>query len=231
MKLYGGINLIENGVTNSLRAMHLQTEILGIANKNVIGFDKIGYQRQDPVVSSFCEYLGVHGLSSTIDDKIGRISVSENPLDLAIAEKGYFQILTPNGIKLSRDGRFRYDKEGNFQSLDGSKVLSNAGVPIKLPFIPESVDGVKVDKNGNLSVFNKKTGKLEYVATVGVVSSTGVAVLEPNIKQGFNEYSNVSLAQEFLEMLPIKRNFEANRELFIIQNSNLTKVLSELGKA
>ena len=52
MKLYGGVNLIENGLTNSLRAMHLQSELLAISNENVNGFDKVGYQRKDPVVSS-----------------------------------------------------------------------------------------------------------------------------------------------------------------------------------
>ena len=113
MKINGGIRYVEKGITASLRAMHVQTELIGMTNENINGFDKIGYQRKEPVVSSLTEFIGVHGLSQTIDDKVGRIALSDNPLDLAIATKGYFQTLTPDGVRLTRDGRFKIDKEGN----------------------------------------------------------------------------------------------------------------------
>ena len=67
MRLNGGINFFENGMTVNIRAMHLQTELFGILNENMTGFDKVGYQRKDPVVSSFSEYIGVHGLSTAVD--------------------------------------------------------------------------------------------------------------------------------------------------------------------
>ena len=68
MIIHGGIRFSEKGITTSLRAMHVQSELIGMYNENIIGFDKIGYQRKDPVVSSFTEFLGVHGLSQTVDD-------------------------------------------------------------------------------------------------------------------------------------------------------------------
>ena len=98
MILKGGLNFVENGLTTSIRAMHLQQEQFAIHNENVTGFDKIGYQRKDPVVSSFSEWIGVHGLSKAVDDSIGRITMTQKPLDFAIAEKGYFQYQTPGGI-------------------------------------------------------------------------------------------------------------------------------------
>ena len=113
MKINGGIRYCEKGLTASLRAMHVQSELIGMYNENVTGFDKIGYQRKDPIVSSFTEYIGIHGLSQTIDDKVGRIAMSDNPLDLALANKGYFQTQTAEGVKLTRDGRFKLDKSGN----------------------------------------------------------------------------------------------------------------------
>ena len=91
----------------SIRAMHLQSEILGVINENVAGFDKVGFQRREPVVSSFTEYIGIHGLSQTIDDAPGRIMVSKNPLDITMANRGYFQIQTPEGVQITRDGRFK----------------------------------------------------------------------------------------------------------------------------
>ena len=218
MIINGGIRYCEKGLTASLRAMHVQSEILGMYNDNVTGFDKIGYQRKDPVVSSFTEFIGVHGLSQTIDDKVGRIAMSDNPLDFAIANKGYFQTQSADGVKLTRDGRFKLDKEGNLLTLEDDKVLSNAGVPIKLTVVPEQIKDVRVNAKGMISVLNR------------IVDSNGVVVMDPQVKQGYNEYSNVSLQNEFIGMMPVIRNFEANRQIFMIQNQNLQKVISQLGQ-
>lgn len=229
MKINGGVEYIENGLTASLRAMHVQSELIGMANENVSGFDKIGYQRKEAVVSSFTEVLGVHGLSSTVDDQVGRISSTKNPLDLALATKGYFQTQSKEGIKLTRDGRFKIDKQGNLLTLDDSKVLANDGSAIKLHIVPEKLTDIVINTKGAVSVFNKDTNKLEYVSTIGVVNSNGVNVLNPDVKQGYNEYSNVSLEREFLGMMPVIRSFDANRQLFMIQSQNLTKAISQLG--
>ena len=231
MKLRGEINFFENGLTTSIRAMHLQTEMLGIINENYNSFDKVGFQRKEPVVSSFAEYIGTHALSTAVDDSIGRIGHSNNPLDLAIANKGYFQYQSPDGLKITRDGRFKLDKDGNLLTLENAHVLANDGTPIKLPVVPEKLEDVKVYKNGDVKVFNKATNQLEYAGTLSVVTNQGVAVLDPNIKQGYNEYSNVSLNTEILQIIPVRRNFDANRQLFIIQNNNLSKAIQSLSSS
>ena len=229
MQINGGVRFCEPGLRASIRAMHLQSSILQITTENVNGFDKVGYQRREPVVSSFTEFLGVHGLSSTIDDQPGRIISSGNPLDITIANRGYFQIATPDGIVLTRDGRFKYDKFGNLLNLEDNPVLSDSGVPIQLTIIPRSPDEVVVNTRGKVSVFNPETRQMEECGVIGVVDSNGMAVLNPDVKQGYNEYSNVSLQNEFLQVKPVVRNFEANRQIFIMQNNNLQNVISKLG--
>ncbi len=231
MKINGGVRFCELGVRSSIRAMHVATELLGITNENVTGFDKVGYQRKEAVLSSFSEYLGVNGISKNVDEKVGRIMVSEKPLDIALANKGYFQIQTPYGVQLTRDGRFKLDKDGSLLTLEDNKVLSDSGVPIKLHRVPEDLKEVVVNRKGTVSIFNKQTRKLESVANLGIVDSNGMAVLSPDVKQGYNEYSNVSLQNEFLAVMPTVRNFEANRQMFIMNNTNMQKAISQLGSA
>ena len=231
MKINGGVRFCELGVRSSIRAMHVATELLGITNENVTGFDKVGYQRKEAVLSSFSEYLGVNGISKNVDEKVGRIMVSEKPLDIALANKGYFQIQTPYGVQLTRDGRFKLDKDGSLLTLEDNKVLSDSGVPIKLHRVPEDLKEVVVNRKGTVSVFNKQTRKLETVANLGIVDSNGMAVLSPDVKQGYNEYSNVSLQNEFLAVMPTVRNFEANRQMFIMNNTNMQKAIGQLGSA
>ena len=231
MIIRGGINYVDKGMTASLMAMHLQSEIVAIHNENITGFDKVGYQRQDPVVSSFTEFIGIHGLSKSTEDHVGRIAISDNPLDIAIAVKGYFQTMDKDGIKITRDGRFKLDKDGNLLTMLDAKVLSNAGMPIQLPFVPEKIEDIKINAKGEIFVFNHNKLKEEYAGTIGVVDSEGRVVTRPEIKQGYNEYSNVSLQNEFIGLMPTIRNFEANRQMFLIQNQNLQKVINQLGSA
>ena len=229
MKINGGIRYVETGLRSSLRAMHVQSELVAMTNENVTGFDKVGYQRQEPVVSSFTEFIGVHGLSQTVDDQVGRIMVSKNPLDITMANKGYFQIQTPEGVQLTRDGRFKLDKDGNLLNLEDNPVLSDAGMPIKLPVVPDNVSQVVVNTKGKVSVFDKNLNKLVDAGYLGIVDSNGMAVLNPDVKQGYNEHSNVTIQNEFLAIKPVVRNFEANRQIFLIESSNLQKVISQLG--
>lgn len=230
IRLNGGIQYDDSGLTASIRAMHLDSEIVGITNENISGFDKVGYQRREAVVSSFAEFLGVHALSKTRDDKVGRIAISENPLDIALANKGYFQTKDKNGVKLTRDGRFQIAKDGTLVTLENAQVLSNAGVPIVFPFIPQDLKQVKVDKTGKITLIDEKTGKPIKIGHIGVVDHNGIAVVEPNVKQGYNEFSNVALQQEFLSLMPVIKNFDANRQMFMLQNSVLGKSISQLSQ-
>ena len=231
MQINSGIRYNDNGLTTSIRAMHLDSVLIGISNENVGGFDKVGYQRKEAVVSSFAEFLGAHAVSTTKDDRVGRINVSGNPLDIALANKGYFQVQTPNGIKLTRDGRFKVAEDSSLQTLDGASVLSSASTPIKLPFIPQDLKQIKIDKSGKSTMFNPDTKKVMNIAQLGVVDANGIVVMDPNVKQGYNEYSNVALQEEFIKMMPIMKNFDANRQMFMLQNSVLGKAISQLSSS
>lgn len=231
MLIRGGVRYTDNGVKIALKAMQLQQAIVGVANENVTGFDKVGYQRKEPVVSSFTEYLGVNGLSTATDTTIGRISTSDNPLDLALNNKGYFQVQGRDGIRLTRDGRFKLDKQGNLLNLEDQPVLSNSGAPIKLPFVPDRIKDVVVNTKGQVSVFNKNTKKLDKVATLGIVDSNGVGVINPEVAQGFLEYSNVAIQNEFLNLMPTLKAYDANRQILMIENSVLQKTISQLSSA
>ncbi len=229
MTVIGGIKYSEKGMVQNIRAMRMQTVLMGITNENITGFDKVGYQRKIPVVSSFAEYIGEDAISTTVDDTVGRLGLTDNPLDVALAEKGYFQILTKDGIKLTRDGRFKMDKDGAILSLDGSQVLTNMGTPLVLPVVPEKLSDISIDLNGVVRVLNAKTRKFETAGTLSVVTQEGIAVLEPNVRQGYNEYSNVSMQTEFMQAMMYPKTFEANRQLYQMQNSNLQRAISSLG--
>lgn len=228
MILKGQADYFESGLTVSLRAMHLQNELMGISSENFVGFDKVGYQRKKPVVPAFSEYVGAHALSYAVDDTPGRIAMSQKPLDLALSNKGYFQVEGPSGIVLTRDGRFKVDNEGNLLSLKDEKVLGADGTPIVLPFAPEKLEDISVDLAGNIKLLDRNAKKLVSCGTLGVVTKEGVAVLDPGVRQGYTEDSNVDLYTETLEYLPIPKNFMANKSMFRQQNNMVSQAVQTL---
>jgi len=231
MKIYGGVDMNEGGMISSIRDMYLQSDIMNVINNNVQGFNKVGYQRKVPVVSSFAEYLGPYGLSQNVDEEVGRIKITKNPLDLALATRGYFQIQTPNGVQLTRDGRFSLDKDGYLRTLQNYKVLSKDGNPLKFTKVPEKLEDIKIDKDGTVKYLDKSDLQLHEAGKISVVSTEGTRILNPDVKQGYAEESNVALQEELFNMVPVRRNFEANRQLFLIQSDSLAKAIQELGRS
>ncbi len=230
MKIYGGILFDEKGISTTLRGMHMQQSLINTVNKNVLGFGKVGYQRSVPVVSSFSEIIGVYGYSEAKDTSIGRVRATGNPLDIALACEGYFQYKTPYGIKLTRDGRFKLDKEGNLLTLEGNKVMSISGQPMQLKNYPEDIKKIKVSYNGDITYLDQKEGKYINFGRLSVVSNDGSYIKDVDVRQGYTEDSNVRLNTEVMQLVPIRRNFEANRQLFIAQNDILSKTIQELGR-
>ena len=231
MKLAAGINFDAHGLVQSINAMQMEMDIMGIFGENVVGFDKVGYQRKEAVISSFAEFIGPNALSHSVDNQVGRLVMTQKPLDIALSEKGYFQVLNKDGsIELTRDGRFKINKDGELLTQTNQKVLSMGGSPIVLPVVPESIDMINIGLDGKIGVFDKEKRGLIPAGVIGVVSPNGSVISSNCVRQGYVESSNVSLEKEYLEMANYKRSFEANRQMFRLQNSKLSSAISRLGQ-
>ena len=230
-KLAAGIRMDGNGLAQSINAMQMDMDIMGIFGENIVGFDKIGYQRKEAVVSSFAEYIGTNALSYSTDTQVGRLSRTGNALDVALSEKGYFQVLNKDGsIELTRDGRFMLNKDGELLTQAGQKVLSAGGEPIVFPAVPEDTSLINIGLDGKIGVFDSEKRGLVPAGRIGIVSSDGTLCGTNCVRQGYVESSNVALEKEYIEMSNYNRSFEANRQMFKLQNSKLSAAISRLGQ-
>jgi len=231
MKLAAGINFDASGIAQSINAMQMSMDIMGIFSENVVGFDKTGYQRKEAVISSFAEYIGTNALSHSVDEQVGRIVMTQQPLDIALSDKGYFQVLSPDGsIELTRDGRFMINKDGELLTLKNQKVLSSGGYPIVLPYIPKELNKIKIGMDGKIGVFDEEKRGLVPAGTLGVVSTDGSLISSNCVRQGYLESSNVQLDKEYIEISNYRKSFDANRQMFKMQNNNLSNAIQTLGR-
>ena len=166
-----------------------------------------------------------------MDNQVGRLVLTQRPLDIALSEKGYFQVLNKDGsIELTRDGRFKINKNGELLTQNEQKVLSTGGAPIVLPVLPESLDKITIGLDGKIGVFDAQTRGLVPAGRIGIVNEEGAYIGSNCIRQGYVESSNVSLEKEYMEIANYKRSFEANRQMFKMQNSKLSSAISRLSQ-
>ncbi len=232
MTLKGRIDYNEDPMVTAVKGMTMQIGLLNYYTDNIAFADTPGYQRKVPVVTSFAEQLGIKGVDTVTDTSVGRLFGTHLPLDFALNSKGYFQKLHADGhVELTRDGRCRMDKNGNLLSTDLMPILGRDGKPIKFPVIPDQLSHVKVAQDGTISVQDPKTGTSQYVGQIGVVLSEGKPAKQVEVRQGVVEASNIFLHEEFIGMVAPKREFEANRQMFITQSQNLSRLIQDMGRA
>src|SRR3546814_7273509 len=67
------------------------------------------------------------------DMRQGGITVTDNPLDVAIQGNGWLQAETPEGARYTRDGRLFVDNAGLLVGVGGNPILDEGGAPIMIP--------------------------------------------------------------------------------------------------
>jgi len=232
MVLEGRITHQGDGMDISIRAMNASVHQMTIHTDNIAHLDLPGYQAKKPVVTSFVEYLGTNAIDTAVNTEVGRLRKTDKPLDLAISQPGYFQRLSKDGrIELTRDGRMKLDKDGYLLSLDDKFILSDAGLPIQLPQIPMDMKrDLAISPDGSVQVYDDTKAMMVPAGRIRMVDQHGITASQGEILQGYVESSNVMIQNEFVGVVPLRRQFEANRQLFLIQSDVLSRMVQELGR-
>lgn len=59
----------------------------------------------------------------------GSLQPTNNPLDLGIHGKGFFEVLTPNGVRYTRKGTFTISNKNQLVTSEGFPVLTKLNIP------------------------------------------------------------------------------------------------------
>jgi len=207
-----------------------------IAN-NIANAQTPGFKRSRVVSESFAEVMNKENINfpdldrpaypdsplnptlvqakDNIDFSQGSIQVTGKPEDLAITGKGYFNVDTGQGIRYTRAGDFRLDKDRYLCTQAGEKVLGEKG-PVKIPDAQW-----QIDDDGSVVSAGQTIDKLKI---------TGGDAKDTRVLQGSLEGSNVSIIREMVGMIANMRAYEANQKVISSSDETLGKAVSEVGK-
>lgn len=160
----------------------------------------------------------------------GDFSQTGNELDIAIEGDGFFQIQQPDGTTAyTRAGAFKKDDQGRIVTSNGDPLLPEIVVPNNTTKIDIGSDGtVSAIQSGQtapttvgtiqLALFSNPAGlfsmgkNLYRETDSSGTPTTGTPGLEGlgTVAQGMLEMSNVSVAEEMVNMIVGQRAYEAN---------------------
>jgi flagellar basal-body rod protein FlgF len=181
----------------------------------------------------------------------GGMKRTGNPLDVAIDGKGFFEIATPGGVKLTRAGNFTLDGNGQLVTKDGHPVLAAgaAGTDPAARVIRVQGNGagpVSIADNGEIFEGTTNIGKISVVkvANPDSLQKVGSSMYtfknnsvpemtnenNPSMRQGFLETSNVNIVQEMTDMISTQRVFESTQKAISAYDQMSDKVVNVVGK-
>ena len=168
----------------------------------------------------------------------GNLQITDNPLDVAIKGRGYYQVTLPDGTTAyTRDGTFRLSNDGTMVTADGYAIVPNITVPNNANDITINGNGqVQVTITGQvapvilgqiqLATFINDAGLqqsgdnllLETEASGGPTTGNPGAVGFGSLQQNFLEQSNVNMVSEMTDLIAAQRAYEINSK--VIQASD-----------
>ncbi len=183
-----------------------------------------------PINGGDKSYVDSAGTSTSFTQ--GSLIVSNNPLDVAIEGDAFFEVLTPNGVRWTRNGGFTLNQLGELVTKQGYPVLMQEQRP-EQPLPSRYVrignePNFSVSNQGHLKIGDQFTGKLSLVTAEDkdvfqkegnsfyrlreTINSPVVQATKFKLHQGSVEKSNVNLVSEMTDMIKTSRIFESTQK-------------------
>lgn len=209
-----------------------------IAAQNIANVTTPGYKRRVAFSSVATTKDDPAKPPSTVDFSPGKVANTQNPYDLAILGKGFFQVQSDQGLFYTRAGQFQVDKQGRLVTPQGYVLQSQDGGDLVLQggALQIQSDGTVLENGdpvGTVGVVDVDKRALTP-AQDGMFSAPASAVKQassPMVRQGMLESSNVSTADEMLGMMEALRRAEAAQRLSGVYDDLLGQALTTFGQS
>lgn len=215
---------------------------LDAVSHNVANINTQGYKRELHVDSAFDGHLRKDELAAasmqaqtTRDWSAGALRHTGAALNFAIEGEGWFQLRSPHGILLTRDGSFQLDRQGQLVSVQGWPVIldSDASFDSAAPTLNAGNELWSGDTRiARFEIVQAEPSSLQP-AGANLFGSARTTRLDPatiSVRQGFLEGSNVNSLQEMVQLIQSMRQAEASQRVIRAYDEALETAITTMGE-
>lgn len=171
----------------------------------------------------------------------GTLTQTGRSLDLGLEGPGFLVVRTPQGDRLTRDGRLKLGQGGQLQAMDGAVVLGKNDQPLT---VDPAGGPITVGPDGTLQQGVNILGQLELrdVANALALKKVGNTRFDPanaqagpaspntRVAQGHLEQSGVDMPSAMVEMIRINRLFEMSMKVASTVSNDLdSRSINDVG--
>jgi len=227
------------------RQAALARELDNIAN-NIANANTTGFRRDAAIFTEYVNAIkGEPSISQTrigarfLDSAQGEMIASGGKLDLAVEGDGFFGVITPAGLRLTRAGAFLLNAEGVIVTKKGFPVSGDGGSPIS---IPPGASEISISADGNVAADGNIVGRIALLSAPNtalardgndlLLSNEEPAPLDTGrVRQGYLEASNVNPVIEISRLIEVQRAFELEQQIVNDDARRVQQAIEVLGGA
>ena len=224
-----------SGLTNASK--RLQNSANNLSNLQTSGFKK----GQVNSVDSKAGGTGLNSISKV--NTQGSFLPTNNPLDLAIQGKGFFQVANPNGsTSFTRSGSFSLDGAGQMVDSSGNPLVPAINIPFdhngisvsyegqvsaQTPYGPVATGQIQIANFINPSGLSAAGGNLFNESAASGAPAIGIPGAGGNgtVLSGFLEGSNVDITEEMVDQIVTRATYKANVKVIETNNEMLGSLI------
>lgn len=222
-------NIANTNTTSFKKDKQIFNEYLTANEK---GTDVLQVPKVPASIESFYDMQGgdksfVDANETYTDFSQGTLKQTGNQFDVALDGKGFFEVLSPQGVRLTRNGSFKVNGEGRLVSKEGFPVLAAGQGDPQQRVINIENGNITVSFSGDVYSGGGLVNKLSIVdvtetqalqkignSSYKIKDNFGAVVVpasKARVQQGFLESSNVNIVQEMTDMIAASRTFETTQ--------------------
>jgi flagellar basal-body rod protein FlgF len=212
-----------------------------LANTSTAGFKLEAQIVQPTQASKGTEVIYPLDRGSYTDRRPGPVTLTGNPLDVAVVGDEMLAVQSPDGLRYTRDGRLARSADGTLVGLSGLPIAAVGGGTIE---IPEQARSITIAGDGTVSADGEEVGQIGLFSLPmgaglrrdadGLFTADGALPAtegEGRLQQGAIEQSNVQPVQEIVDMMELQRGYERVQRLLDGEDERIRKLVDRAVRA
>ncbi len=255
---------MNRGIYPILSGALAQEERIQVLSNNIANLKTGGFKRVEPVFQSVLGTAGrlagsfgpsanqqpvMGGLPQGANERVfvqslslatnfagGQLKKTDNPFDLAVQGRGFFEVQTPQGTFYTRNGSFHLDSKRHLVTENGMAVMGDKGAIVLKP------GEAKVSSDGRIRVDDALAARIKLVEfpenqpphQIGGGLFEGQnpkPVKDVSLLSGHIEESNVNSFAEMARLIEVMRSYESSQKILLSFDKMTETSIEELGRA